>query len=66
MVNCLVGLSLLRKSVVRLTDCPVMTITLDRRHKTTTQQQQIKTHVLQEMCLKKKILLIVEQKNLLF
>ena len=34
------GLSLPRKSVVRLTDCPDMTIDVYRGHKTITQQQQ--------------------------
>ena len=37
--NCLGGLSLLRKSVIRLTDHPDMTIAIYRGHKTTTQQQ---------------------------
>ena len=41
LVNRLGGLSLLRKSVVRLTDCPDMTIDVYRGRKTTTQQQCI-------------------------
>ena len=40
LVNLLGGLSLPRKSVVRLTDCPGMTIDVYRGRKTTTQQQQ--------------------------
>ena len=40
LVNRLGGLSLPRKSVVRLTDCPDMTLDVYRGHKTTTQQQQ--------------------------
>ena len=43
LVNRLGGLSLPRKSVVRLTDRPDMTLDVYRGHKTTTQQQQIKT-----------------------
>ena len=39
LVNRLGGLSLPRKSVVRLTDRPDMTIDVYRGHKTTTQQQ---------------------------
>ena len=39
-VNRLGGLSLPRKSVVRLTVCPDMTLDVYRRGKTTTQQQQ--------------------------
>ena len=39
LVNSLVGLSLPRKSVIRLTDCPDMTIDIYRGRKTTTQQQ---------------------------
>ena len=39
--NCLGGLSLPRKSVVRLTDRPDMTFDVYRGRKTTTQQQQI-------------------------
>ena len=38
LVNCLGGLSLPRKSVVRLTDCPDMTIVVYRGPKTITQQ----------------------------
>ena len=38
LVNRLGGLSLPRKSVVRLTDCPDMTLDVYRGHKTTTQQ----------------------------
>ena len=40
LVNCLGGLSLLRKSVVRLTDRSDMTLDVYRGRKTTTQQQQ--------------------------
>ena len=40
LVNRLGGLSLLRKSVVRLTDRPDMTIDVYRKRKTTTHQQQ--------------------------
>ena len=36
LANCLGGLSLLRISVVRLTDSPNMTITVYHEHKTTT------------------------------
>ena len=39
LVNCLGGLSLPRKSVVRLTDCPDMTLDVYRGRKTTMQQQ---------------------------
>ena len=39
LVNCLGGLSLPRKSVVRLTDHPDMTIAVYHGRKTTTQQQ---------------------------
>ena len=40
LVNRLGGLSLPRKSVVRLTDRPDMTLDVDRGRKTTIQQQQ--------------------------
>ena len=40
LVNRLGGLSLPRKSVVRLTDCPDMTLDVYRGRKTTAQQQQ--------------------------
>ena len=40
LVNGLGGLNLPRKSVVRLTDCPDMTLDVYRGRKTTTQQQQ--------------------------
>ena len=40
LINHLGGLSLPRKSVVRLTDCPDMTIDVYRGRKTTIQQQQ--------------------------
>ena len=40
LVNRLGGLSLSRKSVVRLTDRPDMTLDVDRGRKTTIQQQQ--------------------------
>ena len=42
--NRLGGLSLPRKSVVRLTDRPDMTIDVYRGRKTTTQQQQLMMH----------------------
>ena len=41
LVNRFGGLSLPRKSVVRLTDHPNMTLDVYRGHKTTTQQQQL-------------------------
>ena len=44
LVNRLGGLSLPRKSVVRLTDRPDMTLDVYCGHKTTTQQQQCKYH----------------------
>ena len=40
LVNRLGGLSLPRKNVVMLADCPDMTIDVYRGHKTTIQQQQ--------------------------
>ena len=40
-VNCLGGLGLPRKSMVRLTDRPDMTLDVYRGRKTTTQQQQL-------------------------
>ena len=40
LVNRLGGLSLPRKNVVRLTDCPDMTLDVYHGRKTTTQQQQ--------------------------
>ena len=40
LVNCLGGLSLPKKSVVRLTDCPDMTLDVCRGCKITIQQQQ--------------------------
>ena len=45
LVNRLGGLSLPRKSVVRLTDRPDMTLDVYRGHKTTMQQQQQKIKV---------------------
>ena len=42
LVNRLGGLSLPTKSVVKLTDCPDMTLDVYRGRKTTTQQQQHK------------------------
>ena len=39
-VNCLGGLSLHRESVVRLTDCPVMTLDVYRGRKSPMQHQQ--------------------------
>ena len=44
LVNCLGGLSLPRKSVVRLTDRPDMTLDVYRGRKTTMQQQQQRVH----------------------
>ena len=41
LVNCLGGLSLPRKSVIRLTDRPDMTLDVYRRRKTTMQQQEV-------------------------
>ena len=43
LVNRLGGLSLPRKSVVKLTDCPDMILDVYRGRKTITQQQQSKT-----------------------
>ena len=43
LVNRLGGLSLPRRSVVRLTDRPDLTLDVYRGRKTTTQQQQLKT-----------------------
>ena len=45
LVNRLGGLSLHRKSVVRLTDRPDMTLDVYRGRKTTLQQQQLIIHV---------------------
>ena len=45
LVNRLGGLSLPRKSVVRLTDCPDMTLDVYGGRKTTTQQHQLKSQV---------------------
>ena len=44
LVNRLGGLSLPRKSVVRLTDRPSMTLDVYRGRKTTIQQQQLQLH----------------------
>ena len=41
LVNCLEGLRLSRKSVVRLTDRPDMILDVNRGRKTTIQQQQL-------------------------
>ena len=49
LVNRLGGLSLPRKSVVRLTDRPDMTLDVYRGRKTTTQQQQIGLTILNRM-----------------
>ena len=46
LVNRLGGLSLPRKSVVRLTDCPDMTLDVYRGRKTTIQQQQISVDIM--------------------
>ena len=48
LVNRLGGLSLPRKSVVRLTDRPDMTLDVYRGRKTTTQQQHLFTAVILE------------------
>ena len=45
LVNRLGGLSLPRKSVVRLTDRPDMTVDVYRERKTTMQQQQLFVYV---------------------
>ena len=57
LVNCLGGLSLPRKSVIRLTDSPDMTLDVYRGHKTTMQQQHFYCNnqvtymfLLQQMC----------------
>ena len=52
LVNRLGGLSLPRKSVVRLTDRPDMTLDVYRGRKTTIQQQQIVYHGCFELVLK--------------
>ena len=49
LVNRLGGLSLPRKSVVRLTDRPDMTLDVYRGRKTTTQQQQVGLTILNRM-----------------
>ena len=49
LVNRLGGLSLPRKSVVRLTDRPDMTLDVYRGRKTTMQQQQLKTTIYQRI-----------------
>ena len=43
LVNCLGGLSLPRKSVVRLTDCPDMTLDVNRGRNTTIQYNNLQT-----------------------
>ena len=53
LVNRLGGLSLPRKSVVRLTDRPDMTLDVYRGRKTTTQQQQLKKSLKGGLLLKK-------------
>ena len=53
LVNCLGGLSLPRKSVVRLTDRPDMTLDVYRGRKTTMQQQQ-RLKVKSFLCITKK------------
>ena len=45
------GLSLLRKSVVSLTDRPDMTIAVNRGRETTTQQQQIEPLIFYCICI---------------
>ena len=51
LVNHLGGLNLPRKSVVRLTDCPDMTLDVYHGRKTTTQQQQLSLCCLPIICL---------------
>ena len=66
LVNCLEGLSLPRKSVVRLTDRPEMTIDVYRGRKTTTQQQQL-SRIAHQQCQRcsSNIILILENSRLL-
>ena len=60
LVNRLGGLSLSRKSVVRLTDRPDMTLDVDRGRKTSTQQQQ------QSKTIQDHIDFVLDLKELLF
>ena len=53
LVNCLAGLSLPRKSVVRLTDHPNMTINVYCRRKTTIQQKKSMQQYNKYPCLQK-------------
>ena len=48
LVNRLGGLTLPRKSVVRLTDRPDMTLDVYRGRKTTTQQQQQRAEIIRD------------------
>ena len=52
LVNPFGGLSLPRKSVVRLTDRPGMTLDVYRGRKTTTQQQQQSKHEMKKKTIK--------------
>ena len=60
LVNRLGGLSLPRKSVVRLTDRPDMTLDVYRGRKTTIQQQQqdAETCCMQQICATKRMFLV--------
>ena len=60
LVNRLGGLSLPRKSVVRLTDRPDMTLDVYRGRKTTLQQQQQSLPLQWRSALKGKCLLLAE------
>ena len=60
LVNRLGGLSLPRKSVVRLTDRPDMTLDVYRGRKTTIQQDNIFAYLLVGLSFRKKNLLISE------
>ena len=55
LVNCLGGLSLPRKSVVRLTDRPDMTLDVYHGRKTTMQQQQQKINTVNFQYLRVKV-----------
>ena len=55
LVNRLGGLSLPRKRVVRLTDCPDMTLDVYRGRKTTIQQQQLMLQVYKEAFTEKSV-----------
>ena len=61
LVNRLGGLSLPRKSVVRLTDRPDMTLAVYRGRKTTMQQQQIKSVLHSQMTVRSHLTAQLEQ-----